>query len=64
MQQGVQEGRHEALLELVLPMLEQRFGGVDEAVRARVLAASAAELQRWILNIPHAGQLEDVFRLQ
>ena len=65
-QQGIQSGRHEALQEVMLQMLEDpTFGEVDEATRERVLNASTAELQRWIRNIPHAaGRLENVFRLQ
>ncbi|MDO5056406.1 MAG: hypothetical protein Q4E06_03630 [Lautropia sp.] len=63
-QQGIQQGRHKALVELAYPLLEQRFGPVDDDTRTRIHQASAAELQRWILNIPHASRLEEVFRLQ
>ena len=64
-EKGKQSGRHEALQEVMLQMLEDPlFGEVDEATRERVLNASTAELQRWIRNSRHAGRLEDVFRLQ
>jgi len=64
LERGRQEGRQEGLQELrkvLLCLLEQRFGELPGAVRQRVDAAGAAELNRWSRRILSAGDLDEVF---
>lgn len=60
-QQGRQEGRQEGEAELLLRLLERKFGSPDEATRARVRAADPDLLLDWGERILAAERLEDVF---
>ena len=57
MKQGEAKGKAETLPRL----LERRFGAVPEAARARVPAASVADLDGRIDAIPDAGNVDEVF---
>ena len=59
---GRQEGRREGRVEVLLDLLGDRFGAVDEALVARVRAASDDELRRWIRRAVTAEDLETVLR--
>jgi flagellar biosynthesis/type III secretory pathway protein FliH len=60
-QQGLQEGLQKGRREMLLEMLQLRFGALPEAVRQRVTAADDAELGRWSRQLLQAQRLEDVF---
>jgi len=55
------EGRVEGRVELLVGQLTKRFGTVPDAVRARLQAAGAAELDRWAIRLLDARSLDDVF---
>ena len=57
MEQGKAEGKAETLLRL----MERRFGAVPEAARARISAASVADLDGWLDAILDAGDVDEVF---
>ena len=54
---GIEKGRRQMLLD----MLQHRFGELPEAVRRRVTDGGDAELGRWSLQLLSAQRLEDVF---
>ena len=64
-QQGRQEGRQEGKLEgemdLLLHLLEWRFGTVNEMFNVRVKQADSPTLQRWSKRILTAQTIEEVF---
>lgn len=57
-QEGLRQGRAEALLDL----LRAKFGAVPEDVDARVRAASDEELTRWLAQILTADTIEATLR--
>ena len=59
-EQGRTEGRTEGEAGIVLRLLELRFGVLPDAVRDRVLAASAAELEAWAEAVLVAASLDEV----
>jgi hypothetical protein len=64
--EGRHEGREEGLAagraELVLRLLERRFGGEAAAFAARIRNASVLELDRWAERLLDAATIDDVFR--
>ena len=58
---GIERGRREMLLDMLLKQLRRRFGALPDAVVARVTAASMAELDDWSMNLLAAPKLDDVF---
>jgi len=56
----LKEGRRESR-ELLLRMLEVKFGPIDDRTRARVLAARSASLLKWGERLVTAERLADVF---
>ena len=60
-QEGRREGRQEGELAVLLRQLTRRFGPLDAATRARLQAASAAELEHWADSILDAQTLDEVF---
>jgi hypothetical protein len=61
MRTGASKLRAEGRVELLLSQLTKRFGAVPDAVRARLQAASTAELERWAIRLLDARSLDDVF---
>jgi hypothetical protein len=57
---GRQEGRQEGQRDLLLRMLQVRFGEVPEASRRRVEAADEAELQAWVDRLFTAGSIAEL----
>ncbi|MGB3423165.1 MAG: DUF4351 domain-containing protein [Castellaniella sp.] len=47
---------------MLLRLIERRFGAVDEATTQRIQSAKSPSLEVWLLNILDAETLEDVFR--
>ena len=60
-QEGRREGRREAEAEILLRLLEKRFGPVAPAIRDRIAAADADLLLEWIDRSSTAESLADVF---
>jgi hypothetical protein len=58
---GREEGRQQALCEILELQLEHRFGNVPQAVRDRVHGADADTLMAWAKTLLTAPSLEQVF---
>jgi len=61
-QQGMARGHVEGQAELLLSMIEHRFGPVDDATTQRINTANGQALRVWSLNFVDADTLDDVFR--
>jgi len=55
-QQGIQQQR-----QMLLSMLEHKFGALSPSVQARLENADAQQLQAWSLSLLDARRIEDVF---
>ncbi len=60
-EQGRREGRREGEAALLLRLLEQRFGTLNEGTRERIESADAEQLLEWGERIVTAERLEKVF---
>lgn len=60
-QEGEQKGRQEGEARLVLRLLEEKFGALDDRSQERVRAADADRLLDWGARILRARRLQDVF---
>ena len=58
--QGRQEGRQEGQTELVLTLLESKFGTLSQADRQRVESADVETLREWVKRILNAEKIEDI----
>jgi hypothetical protein len=56
-EQGVAKGQH----ELLLGLLEERFGALPAAVTRRVARGNLQDLERWSKRILKAASLDDIF---
>ena len=61
-QAGRQEGRQEGEADLLLRLLELRFGPLADALRERIRSANAEALLLWSERILTAATLEDVVK--
>ena len=59
--EGKQEGIREGQADLLLRLIERRFGAVPDAVTQRIHDADESALTLWSLNVLDAATLEDVF---
>jgi hypothetical protein len=62
-QREIAEGRREgeeALREVLIEQLTQRFGRAPESVLARVDEADIATLKRWVSRVLTSASLDDV----
>jgi hypothetical protein len=55
--EGQKEGRRDSLVRI----LERRFGAIPDAIRARIMSGSMAEVDAWLDKAVDVGALEDVF---
>jgi hypothetical protein len=60
--EGRRAGREEAARELLLTLLERKFGPVSAAIRHRVEGADMADVTRWIQNVLGATSADQAFR--
>lgn len=60
-EEGREEGRRESRIEMLRSMLTARFGSVDPAFEARIIAASNEELDRYVARILTAATASAVF---
>jgi hypothetical protein len=58
---GADQMRAEERREVLVDLLQIRFGGVDSTVRARIDRGSLDELLAWLRRVVTADSLEDVF---
>ena len=61
LRQAHEEGHQEGEADILLGLLEAKFGDLDEPTRERVQAADGGTLQRWSLRVLTATSLEEVF---
>lgn len=61
LQEGLQKGKLEGEMDLLLRLLEWRFGVVSETINARVKQADSPTLQLWSKRILTAQTIEEVF---
>ena len=61
--EGRAEGRMEGQVEIVLSMVENRFGRIPPAVGQRIAALKPAQLKRVGLRLLDAQRIEDLFAL-
>ncbi|MBX3226058.1 MAG: hypothetical protein KIT84_29215 [Labilithrix sp.] len=61
LEKGQRAGREQAMREVLTRQLRARFGGLDDAVEARIRAAGVDELTRWTDRIITAAALDEVF---
>ena len=62
-QQGIEQGIRQARQESLTQQITLRFGAPDDAIAARLQAASSAELKRWSEQFATATTLPEVFRM-
>ena len=60
LEEGLTRGRAEGKAELLLQLMERRFGEVSETVRSRVSGASTDELEAWGDALLEAASLDEV----
>jgi hypothetical protein len=58
---GERRGRKAERAEVLLEQIQARFGAVPADARARIQAADAADLGRWVLRVLTASSLAEVF---
>jgi len=61
LQKGRQEGLQEGKMDLLLRLLEWRFGAVSETISARVKQADSPTLELWSKRMLTAQTIEEVF---
>lgn len=60
-EQGRQQGRHQAIQELLLLLLRQRFGdAVDAHVEQRITTASIEQIETWSTRVVSAATLPEL----
>ncbi|MFT0534148.1 hypothetical protein ACMHYJ_15150, partial [Castellaniella hirudinis] len=60
--EGLAEGSVEGQAKTLLLLVQRRFGPQPDAIVQRIQAATAAQLETWVLNFVDATELDDVFR--
>jgi len=58
---GLDQGRREGRREVLLRLLEHKFGAIDPVSRRRIEGADDRQLLAWVENLLTAETLEDVF---
>ncbi|MBF0212488.1 MAG: PD-(D/E)XK nuclease family transposase [Magnetococcales bacterium] len=61
-QEGLREGAHRGQAELLMQLLQTRFGPLPEAVRQRVNEATPEEIHGWAGGMLQADSLSSLFR--
>jgi len=60
LEQGREEGREEGERQLLLRMMDKRFGPVTASVKKRILALSVPKIERIALRLLDARSLDDL----
>jgi hypothetical protein len=58
-QQWRQEGQQEGKAEMLLRLLEHRFGPVSDEAKRRIAAADLPSLEKWIMRVLDAASIDD-----
>lgn len=61
LEQGLEQGLARGRAAMLLHLMEQKFGALDESVRARVLHAADVELEGWADRLFVATTVEGLF---
>ena len=61
MARGLEKGRRRGQAEMLLLLLEQRFGHLGDDVKKRVFAAELPQLGQWIARVLKVDELHEVF---
>ena len=61
LRQGRVEGRVEGQMEILLSLIQKRFGRIPPAVGERIAALKPAQLKRVGLRLLDAQRIEDLF---
>lgn len=61
LEKGLEKGRAEGHANLLLRLLQRRFGGLPAGLQERVRAADLADIERWTDRVLDAGSLAAVF---
>lgn len=59
--QGLEKGRRQGEAQVLLHLLESRFGVVNDATRARIATGDAEQLLTWARRVLSAESLEEIF---
>jgi len=62
LREGEQKGKQEGERQLVMRLLERRFGKLPTAVKKRLGHATLSELEQWSVRLLDAHSLEDIFK--
>ena len=60
--EGIIEGRTEVRANILLDLLEAKFGSVPEQIKTLVKSASPDQLKDWMISVLNASTLESVFQ--
>ncbi|MEO5370607.1 MAG: hypothetical protein H7833_11115 [Magnetococcus sp. DMHC-1] len=60
-QQWKMEGRQEGISEILLLLLEDKFGNLPVQIREKILKTERSTLEKWSLRILKANSLEEIF---
>ena len=60
LQQGLERGREQERREMLLSLLQARFGSLPDRALERVTTATMSTLQTWSLRVLTASGLDDV----
>jgi len=63
-QEMIDQGVREVLLETVEMLLRQRFGKLAPETLERLQRATARQLRTWARRLVHSRRLDDVFSIQ
>lgn len=61
MRKGEEKGRHDGKAEMLLKLLQARFGLVPESFQERVASADLNDIDAWAIKIFQADSLQAVF---
>ncbi|MBF0180115.1 MAG: DUF4351 domain-containing protein [Magnetococcales bacterium] len=60
-EEGMREGMREGKVEILLRIMQRRFGPIPDDIRQRVTSAQTVELDAWSENIFDADSPQAVF---
>lgn len=61
-EEGREQGLAEGQADLLIRLINRRFGPQPETTLARIRGANAGQLETWSLNFVDANDVADVFR--
>lgn len=61
-EQGIEKGIEQGQANLLLRLIERRFGSQPDSIHQQIRTASSPQLEAWSLNFVDAQSLDDVFK--